>query len=169
MKKLLLGLFIIGLTAQSHAQIIKTEELSEVIVYATNYKYLTNVNTKEVASIPVELLERKVAAFDLKNSEYYQDDYDLYQVNFYIPEGRILAAYNKDGKLLRTAEKFKDINLPSSVKESVFERFPGWAITKDVYLVNYHEDKGVTKKYKLKLVNGDKVVRVKTDENGNFL
>ncbi len=169
MKKVLLGLFLMGLTIPSYSQVVKTEELSEVIVYATNYKYLSNVNSQEVTSIPVTALERKVAAYDIKNSDIYMDEYDYYTVTFYIPEGKILAAYDKDGKIIRTAEKFKDINLPVTVKEAVLERFPEWTITKDIYLVTYHEDKGINKKYKLKLVNGDKVLRVKLDAGGNFL
>ncbi|MGO4918002.1 nicotinate-nucleotide adenylyltransferase [Maribacter spongiicola] len=169
MKKVLLGLLAIGFTGQVFSQIIKTEQLSEVTVFATNYKYLSDMNTKEEVSIPVELLQRKVAAFDVKESEFYQDDYDTYQINFFIPEGAILAAYDADGKLIRTAERFKNVNLPKAVKESVYERFPGWTITKDIYLVNYQEAKGANKKYKLKLENGEKVVRVKVDEMGNFL
>ncbi|SHJ87681.1 nicotinate-nucleotide adenylyltransferase [Maribacter aquivivus] len=169
MKKVLLGLLAIGFTGQVFSQIIKTEQLSEVTVFATNYKYLSDMNTKEEVSIPVELLQRKVAAFDVKESEFYQDDYDTYQINFFIPEGTILAAYDADGKLVRTAERFKNVNLPKAVRESVYKRFPGWTITKDIYLVNYQEAKGANKKYKLKLENGEKVVRVKVDEMGNFL
>ncbi len=169
MKKVLLGLLAIGLTTQMYSQIIKTEQLSEVTVYATNYKYLNNVDTQEAASIPVEMLQRKVASFNVKESEFYQDDYDLYQVNFFIPEGKILAAYDKDGKLIRTAERFKNVNLPTAVKKSVYDRFPEWTITKDLYVVNYHDSKGASKKYKLKLENGDKTLRVKVDEMGNFL
>ncbi|WP_339628575.1 nicotinate-nucleotide adenylyltransferase [uncultured Maribacter sp.] len=169
MKKVLLGLLAIGLSSQAYSQIIKTEKLSEVSVYATNYKYLNELNTKEEASIPVELLQRKVASFDVKDSEFYQDDYDLYQINFFIPEGTILAAYDADGKLIRTAERFKNVNLPKAVRESVYNRFPGWTITKDIYLVNYQDNKGASKKYKLKLENGNEVVRVKVDEMGNFL
>lgn len=169
MKKVVISLLFLGLTAQAFAQIPKVEKLSEVVVYATNYKYLNNVNTQEVASISVETLQRKVASYDIKESELYRDDYDIYHVSFFIPDGKILAAYDKDGKLIRTAEKFKDINLPTAVKEAVLDRFPEWTITKDIYLVNYHNKKGVNKKYKLKLENGDKTVRVKVDEKGNFL
>ena len=161
MTKLVLGLLALGLTIPASAQIIKTEQLSEVVVYATNYKYLQNVNTEEVASVPVELLERKVAAFNLKDSEYYEDDWGVYSINFYIPNGRILAAYDSEGKLLRTAERFKNVKLPKAVKKAVSDRYPGWKITKDVYLVNYNEDRGVTKKYKIKLKKGDDIVRVK--------
>ncbi|SDQ60594.1 nicotinate-nucleotide adenylyltransferase [Flagellimonas zhangzhouensis] len=169
MKKLLLVLFVMGIVAPMQSQIIKTEELSEVIVYATNYKYLNSIDTKEEASLPVEMLRRKVAAFDVKNSEYYQDDYEVYNINFYIPEGKILAAYDKDGKIIRTAERFNNVNLPLSVKNAVLDRFPGWTITKDSYITHYYDKKGVTKKYKLKLENGDKVLRVKVDDKGEFL
>ena len=169
MKKVLFGLLAIGLTTQVYSQIVKTEELSEVAVYATNYKYLNDANTQEEASVPVEMLRRKVASYNVDDSGFYQDEYDLYKVGFFIPEGKILAAYDKDGKLIRTAEKFKNISLPTAVKKSVLDRFPGWTITKDIYLVNYHDAKGVSKKYKLKLENGDETVRVKVDEKGNFL
>ncbi|MFX0557850.1 nicotinate-nucleotide adenylyltransferase [Maribacter sp. CXY002] len=169
MKKVIFGLFFLGLTIQTYAQIIKTEELSEVTVVATNYKYLNDVNSEEVASLPVELLERKVAGYDVKSSDFYQDDYDLYNITFYIPQGKILAAYDKDGKLIRTAERFKDINLPMAVKKAVLDKYPNWTITKDIYLVNYKDNRGSKKTYKLKLENGDEVIRVKLDETGEFM
>ena len=169
MIKVIFGLLFLGLTTQAYSQIVKTEELSEVSVYATNYKYLSDANTQEEASVPVEMLRRKVASFNVDDTGFYADEYDLYKVGFFIPEGKILAAYDKDGKLIRTAEKFTDVDLPKAVKESILDRFPEWTITKDIYLVNYHDAKGVNKKYKLKLENGDQTLRVKTDEKGNFL
>ena len=49
------------------------------------------------------------------------------------------------------------------------DRFPGWIVQEDVYLVRYHKDKGVNKTYKVTLVNGDKTLKLKLDEKGNFL
>ncbi|MBQ4819686.1 nicotinate-nucleotide adenylyltransferase [Aquimarina sp. MMG016] len=168
MKKTILALLIIIIcTTYSFTQ-ERTEQLSEVFISATNYKYLDKVDSKEVA-VPVELLERKVATFNLQNADFYQDDYDLYYVSFYIPEGKILAAYDKQGNVIRTAERFKDIELPTQVIKAVEKRFPNWVITQDVYVVNYHEKKGAKKSYKLKLKNGEKVIRVKMNENGIFL
>lgn len=169
MKKLLVGLLTIGLTIPIYSQVIKTEQLSEVTVVATNYKYLNDVNSEEVASIPVQMLERKVAAFDPTSSDFYLDEFDRYNISFYIPDGKILAAYDRNGKLIRTVERFRDINIPTSVKRAVLERFPEWTITKDVYRVNYSDKKGSKKTYKLVLANGDEKLRVKTDEDGNFL
>ena len=166
MKKLIISLFVIGLTIQTFGQ-ITTETLPEVEIVAVNYKYLKDMGSKYAAE-PVKFLERKAAAFDLKNSDIYNDEYDEYTVSFYIPEGTILAAYNRDGEIIRTAEKFKDIDLPLDVINSVWREHPGWKIKGDVYLVTYHHKKGVTKKYKLLLEKGDKRMRVKTDELGNI-
>ncbi|GAA4272764.1 nicotinate-nucleotide adenylyltransferase [Aquimarina gracilis] len=167
MKKIVLGLLVFGFTFQSFSQ--NVEQLAEVWIIATNYKYLSETDAEDEA-LPIELLQRKVATYDIKSSDIYNDEYDHYEVAFYIPEGKILAAYDKDGKVLRTVEKFKNVKLPVSVSQSIQKRFPGWNVTKDVYLVNFHDKKGVTKKmYKLRLENGDKLIRVKTDDEGNFL
>ncbi len=175
MKKLILGLFFIGittqfgLTTQTFSQVISDGMLPEIEVYALNYKYLNSIDNAE-APVPVKLLERKVANFDVTEAEFYRDDYDFYNVSFYIPEGKIVAAYDKKGKLLRTIEKFKNIKVPKSVTKSVAKRFPGWIIYEDVYKVSYHKNSGVTKQeYKLTLENGDKRLKVKIDPKGNFL
>lgn len=169
MKKVLLGLLAMGLTAQVAAQVVKTEELSEVTVMAANYKYLKDVKSQEVASVPVQMLERKVAGFDPTSSDFYLDEYDRYNIAFFIPEGRILAAYDNEGKLLRTVERYKNIKIPNAVRTSVLERFPGWTISDDIYRVSYTDTKGAKKTYKLTLKNGDKTVKVKMDEDGVFL
>ena len=168
MKKLIIGLFVLGLMTQGFAQITKVEQLSEVVVVAVNYKYLNQVDSQE-AAVPVELLQRKVATYDLKSQEFYDDDFEFYTVSFFIPEGKIVAAYDSNGKILRTIERYKDIALPMDVTMAVAKRFPGWSITKDVYLINYHESKGVTKKYKITLENGEKRLKVKVDSEGNFM
>jgi hypothetical protein len=162
--KLLLGALIVGFTMPSFAQ----EILPEVTLSAVKYKYLSAVDHKELAQ-PVKLLERKVAEYDIKNTDYYSDEYDEYSVNFYIPQGYILASYDKDGKLLRTAEKFKNVALPSAVTQAVVTRFPQWSISNDVYLVTYEDAKGATKVWNLLLKNGDKRLKVKLNEKGEFI
>jgi len=168
MLKLIIGLLVLGLTNQGIAQVTKTEHLSEVVIVATNYKYFNQVGQSEVA-IPVKQLQRKVATYDIKTSDFYDDEYDYYSVSFYIPEGKILAAYDKDGKIIRTIEKYKDVGLPKIVVNGVIKKYPGWIIAKEAYLINYHHKKGVDKKFKLTLENGDKRLKVKIDDEGNFL
>ncbi len=108
MKKLMLGLLVFGFATQlMFSQEVKPIELSEVNV-TVNYKYLDAIDSKEVA-VPVKMLEQEVAYFNLKESDLYSDEYDTYQVSFFIPQGRIVAAYDSDGKILRTIERFKNI------------------------------------------------------------
>jgi hypothetical protein len=142
--------------------------LDEVVVKATNYKYLNDTGTRE-AAVSVNLLQKEVANYDLQEADFYQDDYDFYTVNFFIPDGKVVVAYDKDGNILRTIEKYNNVSLPEDVRNAVVKRFPGWGIYEDVYRITYNQDKGAKKTYKLTLVNGDKKMRVKLDENGAFL
>lgn len=165
MKKLIIPLFLLGMTVQVYAQITKLPE----VVISVNYKYLDAVSGEDIAQ-PVDMLQKEVALYDLKSSELYSDEYDEYYVTFYIPEGRILAAYDEDGKLTRTIEKFKNVKLPNNVEKSILERFPEWTIANDVYKVSYHNDRGVTRQlYKVTLENGDKTIKVKLNAEGNFM
>ena len=168
MKKLLLGLLAIGLSAQFYAQVINDGMLPEVEVRATNYKYLNSIDNTE-AAVSVQLLEDMVAKFDVRSSEFYEDGSDFYKVYFYIPDGKVVAAYDKDGKILYTIEKFNNVALPNNVAASVAERFPGWKVAKDVYKVNYDVNTGSKKQYKIVLENGKKRIRVKVDDDGVFL
>lgn len=173
MKRIILILFIFGLTFQSFAQIINDGQFPEIIVRFVNYKYISHVGSEEAdTSVNVKLLQREVANYNIKKSELYelyQDEYDLYTVSFYIPDGKIVAAYDKNGKVIRTIEKFKDIKLPRIVLESVTRKFPGWVISKDVYRVYYYHDKETIKEYKLTLENGKERIKVKTDDKGKFI
>jgi len=169
MKNLLIGLIAIGASMQLYAQEPKVEALKEVIIVATNYKYLDKVNAEDVA-VPVQQLQRKVATYNIKDLDIYEDEYDFYDVSFVIPEGKVLASYDKDGKIIQTIEKFKNVALPNSVATSIAKRFPNWTVAKDVYLLNYTESKESAKKrYKITLENGDKRMKVKVDAEGNFL
>ncbi len=168
MKKLLLVLLAIGLTTQFYAQVINDGMLPEVEVRATNYKYLNSIDNSE-AQVPVKLLEDMVAKFDLRSSEFFEDGSDFYKVYFYIPDGKIVAAYDKNGKILYTIEKFKNVALPHNVASSVAEKYPGWKIAKDVYKVNYDATIGAERQYKIILENGKKTKRIKVDDDGVFL
>lgn len=164
MKKLIIGLFILGLTTQIYAQDPIT--LPEIVI-VKNYKYLSSVNSEDLA-IPVEKLQMKASEFNIKDLDVYSDENDLYDVYFFIPKGKILASYNDKGELLSTVERYSDIKLPRLVTEAVIKRFPKWNISKNIYLVNYNDSGNTRKLYKLTLENGNQRIRVKLDDMGNF-
>ena len=164
MKKLMFFLISMGFVSQLYAQEIK---LPEVVISAVNYKYLNAVNSED-SDPSVVRLEQEVAFYNVRESDLYEDEYDSYMIEFYIPDGRIVAAYDKDGNILRTIEKFKSVKLPKDVRDAVFTRFPNWTLDDDVYYVNYN-NKDAKKVYKIKLRNGKEVLRVKIDAEGHFM
>ena len=153
-----------GLTTQIYAQ---DPFMFPEVVIVHNYKYLSSTDSDDLA-VPVEKLQLKVSDFNVKELDIYSDEYDLYDVYFVIPEGKILASYDAESNLLSTAERYKDINLPSAVKKAITNRFPNWTISKNIYLVNYHESGKTRKVYKLTLENEEKRIKVKVDDFGDF-
>ncbi|MCH4553879.1 nicotinate-nucleotide adenylyltransferase [Aestuariibaculum lutulentum] len=165
MKKLIIGLFILGLTIPMHAQ--DPIQLPTVVI-VHNYKYLDATGSEDLA-VDVEQLELKVSDFNVKELDVYSEDNEFYRVFFIIPKGKILATYDEHSHLIRTAERFQDIDLPIHIKESIAERFPQWTVSKNVYLVNYYEPDNIKKMYKITLENGDKRIRIKVDDHGDFM
>ncbi len=174
MKKIIIGLILLGCMAQNFAQEeIRIPEaviiLEEVEIRSINYKYLNSVGTSEVA-LPVKMLEKKVANFDILNSKYYLVEERYHYVLFKIPEGKILAVYNNKGEIVRTSEKFRDIPLALCISNAVVDKYPGWRITGDIYLVKYKsKNKTTSKVYTLFIEKDGKKKRLKTDEKGNIL
>lgn len=126
------------------------------MITAVNYKCLNATVSKEVA-IPVRILESKAASYNIQDKDCYaEDEYQFCTIFFNIPDGTIVAAYNPEGRIIKTFEKFKNTSLPNAVSVVVYERFPNWTVLSDVYRVTYNERKGVNKAYKLKLKNGRK-------------
>ena len=167
MKKIVLGLLIFGLTIQGFSQVDVV--LSEIDINAANYKYLNSVGDTETALI-VTRLEKDAAQFDLKNSKYFEDENDEYIIYFKAPVGKILATYDNDGEIIRTQERFVDIQLPLPISNTIVDNYPGWKITGDIYLVKYMRDEDDTfKMYKLVIEKDGKTKRVKTDAHGNMI
>ena len=174
MKNLIIGLVILGLTTTGFGQGASNEfevALEEVEVVGVNYNYLNAIGYMD-AAVPVKLLAQKAASFDLEYSNCLKADYEEqeYYVQFKIPEGEILAVYDKDGEIIRTSENFKDISLPLAVSNAIVDKYPGWKISSDIYRVTYVKDGALNKTYKLfieKTNSGERVIEI--DENGKFI
>lgn len=167
MKSTWLFILILLICAFTSAQSFCQDTLPDVTVFSRNYKYLKTVDNKE-SSQPIRLLEHIAAAYNVKESDFYNEDYDMYYVSFFLPDGYLLAAYGEDGKILYTAERFSNVNLPATVKSAVLKRYPNWAILKDIYIVRYQEESDPRTIYKITVAARDKRVRIQVDEKGNI-
>ena len=167
MKKLLIGLLVLGFATQNYAQ-VRTEKLPELDLTNVNSDYIQKVDmTNETG--PVKMLEEYAASYDLVKSDFVEDKFINYAVFFENSHGTISATYDKEGRIIKTFEKFKDVQPPRAVVNAIFDTYPGWKIANDIYLVKYNENSGVTKKYKLVLEKDNEFIKVKTDGIGNYL
>ena len=167
MKKLLLIILALGVASPMIAQEIQTEELSEVVVMPVNYRYLDQIGQK-TAPVPVKQIQQTAADYDIKSKNYFEDDYNLYTVSFYIPDGKLVAVYDHEGKIIRTIEKFKNVDMPRAVVRTLKNEYPDWELVSDVYKVTYNETEGAVKRYKLKLQKGNKSINVKMCDQGKI-
>ena len=161
-------LFVLSVAFETFAQEAEVVKLPEIEILASNYKYLSTVNN-DIEAIPVKMLRSKVATFNIKDSDIYEEGNEEYIVSFTIPEGSILAAYDENGKVIRTVERFNNIRMLPAVAKSITATYPGWNVEKNIYRVTYHNTKGINTIYKFKLKKDGNVIRVQTDEKGNFI
>ena len=156
MRKVLFGFVFLGLASLVFAQEPETEvrrvELEGVIVTSPNFAYLADVQD-ETTPETVKRLERKAASYDIKKSPIYNKIDKAYEVFFSNSKGKIVATYDDEGKILTSFEKFSDIVVPVSIRNTVYEAYPDWKMNKNTYLVTYYHNASVKKTYHFQIEN----------------
>jgi len=146
--------------------VVKKDKKS-FITKALNFNYQTNIKANE-ASFIVAQLQWKVANFDIKTSSVYDNsEAATYNVVFKNNQGKIVATYNNEGKILFTVEKYKDVVIPINLRNAIYKQFPGWAFQSNTYLISYIENKGISKNYKIKINKGNVKKTLNIDSHGN--
>lgn len=190
MKNLLIGLFVLGLTNLSSAQNTQVEFLksqmesndalalnmntnapvfnNEIPATSSEASYLSNVK-EEATSNHVQFLEDKVSRFDVTTLSKFDARSASFKVIFKGNKGSITATYDCDGDILTTSEKFEDVKLPISVRNAVYQEYPGWSTLGNSYSVNYNKNIGAKKVYKVKITNGRVKKNLKIDSEGNII
>lgn len=157
MRKVLFGFVFFGLASLVFAQEPETEvrqvELEGITVTSPNFAYLAEVQDESTPET-VKKLERKAASFNIKNSPVYNKIDKAYEVFFSNSKGRIVATYGDDGKIISSFEKFGDIIVPVSIRNTVYESYPDWKMNKNTYLVTYYHNESVKKTYHFQLEKG---------------
>ena len=165
MKNLLFGFLIIGVTGLGYSQVTQEVQLEDVVLTNINRDYLDKVQNKDVAE-SVKNLEHIASKHDISASSLYDGRDETFRSRFIGSKGFIDAYYNKDGVILSTLEKYKNIKLPEHIRNSVFIEFPEWLVDRSFYVVFYDKDKYTEKTYKLLLKKGGKKKKLKVDSNG---
>ncbi len=147
----------------------QTVALPETLISVnTNYFKSTNI---ENACNNVKQLEQALLNFKHSNIEkLYETKNDIYRVSFETSEGKIIAWFNKQGKIIRTYEKYNNVRLPEPIIQAVINNYPNYNIIEDIYVLRYHSEAAkVKEEYKIKIKNQEEIITVKMNAEGNFI
>lgn len=166
MKNIFLVVMTLVFVVKAYPQTIN---LPETII-TINSDYLNAINLND-SNYYVAKLEQALLNYNHSDiSQLYDDKNDIYNVSFKLPDGEIVASFNKDGKIVKTFEKYKNMRLPLVVMKTIAEKYPAHGIIEGVYLIKYHSQKEMLQQeYKIKLKNNDSILTVKINEKGEFI
>ncbi len=162
MKKLLTGLVILGLTNLAYPQNSNDGStfLLEGVTVSPNMLYLSSVSSG-THSKRVWDLENFAARYDITKSPLFDNSDRNYTISFKQSKGLILATYDKNGNIIKTSERFKDIVVPIGVRNYIGKEYPGWVHQGNSYLVSYSGNKNVKKVYKVEIVKQNMQKRIR--------
>jgi hypothetical protein len=171
MKKIILGLFLVGLAIQSYGQDvlyqakIKKEKVPEVIIEAIEEDF-GDFEMVEFYAIPIEFIEENVYVNSNINSD---KDYETFQITLRTKKGKLIATYNKEGEILSTVEYLNNTPPAQEVRVAMAKSFPGWVITKDYYKMTHFSGKQKKERYKLIIQKGKEKKAVYMDGKGAII
>jgi hypothetical protein len=153
MKTIVLGLLIIGFTTQMYSQTNNTSILK-------NFEYLEKVKDKS-SPVIIKKMENIAAEYDIQKADIFNPKRKgTYDVTFEETNGKIMATYNKKGKLIKTIEVYNNLKLPLQVSKSISKEYPGWAFTENTHEILYNKGK-VKKLYRIQIKNNNSIKELK--------
>ncbi len=174
MKKLIIFLWILGFGSVSYSQVI---QLQEAKVF---YKPTAEVMYEEYnnGNLLVVLKERYAQQFQNNAVKFLIDNFDVQNFmnqnsnmnnDFYVlirsQRGFLKANYNKNGELLQTSQRFRDILLPREIWQSVYGSHQGWTMTKNIYSAKGKGSSIDSEKYLVTMKKGKKQEKLKLSPN----
>lgn len=127
-----------------------TVDLKLITVRPLNISYVQSVVDERMPEV-VTKMENKAARYNITENPIYDGNFEAYEVIFSQNNGTIIATYDQNGKIIQSSERFKNITLPSFIRNKIHAEHPGWIIHSDLYLVSYYGNMEVKKVCKIQL------------------
>ncbi len=116
-------------------------------------------------NVPAAVIETFKAKFSIAEKTDWEMDYDNYQANFVVGSADFSAAFDKDGKWLKTESFIKPSTLPKNIKNFITKNFPGYKVDETEKVET--PEKGVT--YEMEITKDDLTYDVSISEAGTML
>lgn len=172
MKTLIFSLALVLVASFGYGQKITQLEEAKVGFAPLNVKVnedgdsfnyvVTESYAGQFAKDPIAFMK---ANFDIQNfiAMHEDRDYDSYHVTFSSKQGFLKADFDRDGSLVRTFQKFKNIILPVDLRRELYSSYKGWNMTSNKYVASGRGDILEKEIYRIKLENGDQKQNIKLD------
>ena len=166
MKKLVY-LFLLAGIVTGQAQIIQLDEARvnaravKIIANGEDLKYVVLEDySGQFLKNPIAFMKEN---FDIHPliKQLKEKNYVSYLVEFRNSRGYLEAHFDRKGKLISTAQKFRDIPLPLSVSRELVTNHKGWTMKKSLYLASGKGDAVDKELYRITLKNGNSTQNVK--------
>ncbi|UFH35469.1 hypothetical protein [Flavobacterium acetivorans] len=175
MKSIILTFLLISLSVVSYSQDkpkkdpqqgkMKIEELPAVVIKRVGSDFSVYLPDKN-PDMDVRKMEEKFIAYDIGKD--YEGN-ESYLVVMESKKGSLAATYDKNGKLTRVVEQYKNIRLPNEVIYAVYRNYPDWSIVNDKFLYTQEEGDINKKQYNLKIKKGKETMKLTVRPNGEIL
>lgn len=176
MKNLIFCLFLFFGMGIGHSQIVLKESKVEYIPGTMEVNAVTN-------SVSLTIPESFVGEFEEDPLTFIQDNFnikqlirdneqynfDSYQVFFQSKKGKVLANFDKEGELVSSFHRFKDVALPDDVKLEILRSHKNSKVVKNKHILTT-KDLAINKEYYVvKILDGDQTRRLRIDRNAQGL
>ena len=171
MRTLIFSLLLIAVTSFSQAQEIKLEEAKvgfaplEAKITRNGDSFVYTVNESYAGEFSKDAIGFMNANFDIDAfiAEFESGKYDTFLVTLRSSKGYLNADFDKDGNLVKTYQKFKDIALPLDIRREVYMANKGWTMTQNKYIASGRGELIENEVYKVKLEDGNQKKSIKID------
>ncbi|PCE66112.1 hypothetical protein [Sediminicola luteus] len=129
---------------------------TEVVV--KNQSYLTAVRGS-MLPLSIRKFRRTVADFDIRTHEVWEDSekpkegvqvpHLTYSVLLEEGGHKVMATYDNQGNVVKSAERYKGVNIPKSLRKQLATEYPGWAFTSSQCEIDYIQGKGNMIRFKI--------------------
>ncbi len=171
MKTLILISFLLCSIFTGFAQEVTELEEARIVVLpkqlpsSNSNEYRFQVNEKYAGEFSKDAVSFMLDNFDMPGfiATVMDKEYDTYLLTFSSSNGYLSADFDKEGQLVSTNQRFKDVVLPLDVRRNLYVQNKGWTMTKNTYKAKGEEDRLDEEMYRIKMERGNDKKIVKID------
>ena len=172
MKNLIFYSLLICFFATAQAQEITELEEARVFMNPVSEKITGDVDEYtfsvkeeylgEFMRNPLGFMKKNFSVKHLINQ--LDEEYDSYLISFRTSKGALDAKFDSEGELKRHKQSFKDVVLSRKIMSDLYRDYKGWAAVGNKYIARGTGDKIDKAFYKIKLVNGNRNLTIKVEQ-----